>query len=42
MRITEVGSWLAIIFGVGAIGTFALGYLGDKISDWTGDRRWYL
>ena len=42
MPITEVGSWLAIISGVGAIGTFAGGYLGDKISDWTGDRRWYL
>ncbi|HIG60152.1 MAG TPA: MFS transporter [Gammaproteobacteria bacterium] len=42
MPITEVGSWLAIISGIGAIGTFAGGYLGDKISDRTGDRRWYL
>ncbi|MDE0988114.1 MAG: MFS transporter [Pseudomonadales bacterium] len=42
MPITEVGSWLAIISGIGAIGTFAGGYLGDKISDWTADRRWYL
>jgi hypothetical protein len=40
MPITEVGSWLAIISGIGAIGTFAGGYLGDKISDWTADRRW--
>ena len=42
MPITEVGSWLAIISGIGAIGTFAGGFLGDKISDRTGDRRWYL
>lgn len=42
MPITEVGSWLAMISGIGAIGTFAGGYLGDKISDWTDDRRWYL
>jgi len=42
MPITEVGSWLAIISGIGAIGTFAGGYLGDKLSDRTGDRRWYL
>lgn len=42
MPITEVGSWLAIVSGIGAIGTFAGGFLGDKISDRTGDRRWYL
>lgn len=42
MPITEVGSWLALISGIGAIGTFGGGYLADKISDATGDRRWYL
>ncbi len=42
MPITEVGSWLALISGIGAIGTFAGGYLADKISDGTGDRRWYM
>jgi MFS family permease len=42
MPITEVGSWLAIISGIGAIGTFGGGYLGDLISDKTGDRRRYL
>lgn len=42
MPITEVGSWLALISGIGAIGTFAGGYLADKFSDATGDRRWYL
>ncbi len=42
MPITEVGSWLALISGIGAIGVFSGGYLADKISDRTGDRRWYL
>lgn len=42
MALTEVGSWLALISGIGAIGTFAGGYLGDKISEKTGDRRWYM
>jgi MFS family permease len=40
--LTEVGGWLGLISGIGAIGTFAGGYLSDKISDRTGDRRWYL
>ncbi|MFP6805596.1 MAG: MFS transporter [Pseudomonadales bacterium] len=42
MPITEVGSWLALISGIGAIGTFGGGYISDKLSDKTGDRRWYL
>jgi MFS family permease len=39
---TETGFWLGLIAGIGAIGTFGGGYLGDRISDKTGDRRWYL
>ncbi len=42
MPITEVGSWLALISGIGAIGTFAGGYVADHLSDRTGDRRWYF
>lgn len=42
MPITEVGSWLALIAGIGAIGTFLGGYLGDKLSSRFDDRRWYL
>ncbi len=42
MPIAEVGSWLALISGIGAIGTFAGGYLSDLISDKTRDRRWYM
>ena len=42
MPITEVGSWLALISGIGAIGTFFGGYLADKLSDRFNDRRWYM
>jgi MFS family permease len=42
MPLTEVGSWLALISGIGAIGTFGGGYLADRLSDMTGERRWYL
>ena len=42
MPITEVGSWLALISGIGAIGTFLGGYLADKLSDHFDDRRWYM
>jgi len=42
MPITEVGSWLALISGIGAIGTFLGGYLADRLSQRDGDRRWYL
>jgi MFS family permease len=39
MPITEVGSWLALISGIGAIGTFFGGFLADKLADRYGDRR---
>ncbi|MDH3641342.1 MAG: MFS transporter [Gammaproteobacteria bacterium] len=42
MPITEVGSWLALISGIGAIGTFLGGFLADKLAERYGDRRWYL
>ena len=42
MPIAEVGSWLALVSGIGAIGTFLGGYLGDKLSDRTGEKRWYF
>lgn len=37
-----VGSWLALLAAVGAIGTFFGGFLSDKLSVRTRDRRWYL
>jgi MFS family permease len=42
MPIAEVGSWLAFISGVGAIGTFLGGYLADKLSERFDDKRWYI
>ncbi len=42
MPIAEVGSWLALISGIGAIGTFLGGFLADQLSERSGDRRWYL
>ena len=39
---TEVGTYLAAISGIGAIGTFLGGYLGDKLSDRYDNRRWYM
>ena len=42
MPITEVGSWLALIAGIGAIGTFGGGFLADQLSKRYDDHRWYL
>ncbi len=38
----EAGSWLALFAGTGAVGTFLGGYLCDRMSVRTGDRRWYM
>ena len=38
----EAGSWLALFAGTGAVGTFLGGYLADRISVRTNDRRWYM
>ena len=42
MSLTEIGSVLALIAGIGAIGTFFGGYISDKLSDRTNDKRWYF
>ena len=42
MPISEVGSWLALISGIGAIGTFFGGYLSDRLAERFNDRRWYM
>ncbi len=38
----EAGSWLALFAGTGAVGTFLGGYLCDRVSVRTSDRRWYM
>jgi len=42
MSLAGIGSWLALIAGIGAIGTFAGGYLGDRLSNQFDDKRWYM
>lgn len=38
----EVGSWLALFSAMGALGTFAGGYVADRVSVRMNDRRWYM
>ena len=38
----QAGTWLALFAGVGALGTLVGGLLSDRLSTWTGDRRWYM
>jgi MFS family permease len=38
----EAGSWVAIFAATGAVGTFLGGYLCDRVSVYTSDRRWYM
>ena len=42
MSLTDIGSILALIAGIGAIGTFFGGYISDILSDRTNDKRWYF
>src|SRR5215471_5087043 len=38
----QAGYWISFFSVVGGFGTFAGGYLADKLSKSTNDRRWYL
>jgi MFS family permease len=38
----EAGSWLALFSGTAAVGTFCGGFLCDRVSVRTNDRRWYM
>jgi MFS family permease len=42
MNSGEAGTWLAAFAAIGTIGTFFGGYISDKLSVRTGDRRWYM
>ncbi len=42
MTTGEAGSWIALYSAVGALGTFFGGYLADRVSVRTRERRWYL
>ena len=42
MTSTAAGSALGTIALIAAIGTFSGGILSDRLSKWSGDRRWYM
>jgi MFS family permease len=39
---SQAGYWISLFSAVGGVGTFAGGYLADKLSKVNNDRRWYL
>jgi MFS family permease len=38
----QAGNWLAILSAIGGVGTYVGGVAADRLSVWSGDRRWYL
>lgn len=42
LSLSEVGTWLGLIAGIGVVGTFSGGFLADKLSTKMNDARWYL
>jgi MFS family permease len=42
MSASQAGYWISFFAIVGAVGTFAGGFLADRLSKWRNDRRWYL
>jgi MFS family permease len=42
MTAGQAGSWTALYLGISAFGTFVGGYLADRLSVRSGDRRWYM
>jgi len=42
MTSAQAGFWLAVFSATGAVGTLLGGYLGDRLSAYTRDRRWYM
>jgi MFS family permease len=42
MTVVEAGYWISLFSAIGGIGTFAGGYLADRLSKQMNDRRWYL
>jgi MFS family permease len=42
MSASQAGYWISLFSAVGGLGTFASGYLCDRFSRTTNDRRWYM
>lgn len=42
MNVAEAGYWISILAAIAGVGTFLGGYLSDRLSTITNDRRWYM
>src|SRR5262245_44314886 len=42
MNVAEAGYWISILAAIAGVGTFLGGYLSDRLSTVTNDRRWYM
>jgi len=42
MNVAEAGYWISILAAIAGVGTFLGGYLSDRLSTRTNDRRWYM
>jgi MFS family permease len=42
MNVAEAGYWISVLAAIAGIGTFLGGYLSDRLSSRTNDRRWYM
>jgi MFS family permease len=42
MNVAEAGYWISILAAIAGVGTFLGGYLSDRLSARTNDRRWYM
>ena len=42
MNVAQAGYWISILAAIAGIGTFLGGYLSDRLSSRTNDRRWYM
>jgi MFS family permease len=42
MNVAEAGYWISVLAAIAGLGTFLGGYLSDRLSSRTNDRRWYM
>jgi predicted MFS family arabinose efflux permease len=42
MNVAEAGYWISVLAAIAGVGTFLGGYLSDRLSSRSNDRRWYM
>jgi len=42
MNVAQAGYWISVLAAIAGVGTFLGGYLSDRLSSRTNDRRWYM